>query len=86
MSGLAVAQAVSRWLPTAAVRVRVRKACGVCGGQSGTGADFLRVLRFPLPNHYTNFSIIIITRGLHNRPIGGRNAEWTSWTPPSPLY
>jgi hypothetical protein len=28
---------------------RVRAACGVCGGQSGTGAGFLRVLRFPLP-------------------------------------
>jgi hypothetical protein len=46
--GRAVAQAVSRWLPTAA-RVRVRAACGVCGGQSGTGAGFLRVLLFPLP-------------------------------------
>jgi hypothetical protein len=47
--GRAVAQAVSRWLPTAAARVRVRAASGVCGGQSGTGAGFLRVLRFPLP-------------------------------------
>jgi hypothetical protein len=47
--GRAVAQAVSRWLPTAADRVHVRAACGVCGGQSGTGAGFLRVLRFPLP-------------------------------------
>jgi hypothetical protein len=47
--GRAVAQAVSRWLPTAAARVRVRAACGVCGGQSGTGGGFLRVLRFPLP-------------------------------------
>jgi hypothetical protein len=47
--GRAVAQAVSRWFPTAAVRVRVRAACGVCGGQSGTGAGFLRVLQFPLP-------------------------------------
>jgi hypothetical protein len=28
-------------------------------------------------NHSTNFSIIIITRGWHNRPIGGRSAEWT---------
>jgi hypothetical protein len=45
----AVAQAVSRWLPTAAARVRVRPACEVCGGQSSTGAGFLRVLRFPLP-------------------------------------
>jgi hypothetical protein len=41
--------AVRRWLPTAAARIRVRAACGVCGGQSGTGAGFLRVLRFPLP-------------------------------------
>jgi hypothetical protein len=46
--GRAVAQAVRRWLPTAAARVRVRTACGVCGGQSGTGASFLRVLRLPL--------------------------------------
>jgi hypothetical protein len=41
--------AVKRWLPTAAARVRVGAACGICGGQSGTGAGFLRVLRFPLP-------------------------------------
>jgi hypothetical protein len=72
--GCAVAQAVSRWLPTAAVRA----ACGDCGGQSGTGAGFLRVLRFPLPMHHsTNFSITITTRCWHNRPIGGRSAEWT---------
>jgi hypothetical protein len=48
-SGHAVAQAVSRWLLTAAARVRVRAACRFCGGKSGTGAGFLRVLRFPLP-------------------------------------
>jgi hypothetical protein len=47
--GRAVAQAVSRWLPTAVARVRVRAACGICGGQSGTGAGFLQVLRFPVP-------------------------------------
>jgi hypothetical protein len=39
--GRAVAQAVRRWLPTAAARVRVRAACGVCGGQGGTGTGFL---------------------------------------------
>jgi hypothetical protein len=49
VKGRAVAEAVSRWLPTAAVRVRVRATCGVCDGQSGTGAGLLRVLRFPLP-------------------------------------
>jgi hypothetical protein len=45
----AVAQAVSRWLPTAAALVRVRAACGICGGQRVNGVGFLRVLRFPLP-------------------------------------
>jgi hypothetical protein len=47
--GRAVAQAVRRWLPTAAAWVRLRAAFGVCGGQSGIGAGFLRVLRIPLP-------------------------------------
>jgi hypothetical protein len=48
--GRAIAQAVSRWLPTAAARVRARvRSCGICGGLTGTGAGFLRVLRFTLP-------------------------------------
>jgi hypothetical protein len=43
-------QAVSRRLPTEAARVRVQvRSCGICGGQSGTGACFLRLLRLPLP-------------------------------------
>jgi hypothetical protein len=48
--GRAIAQAVSlRFLNAAAlVRARVRS-CGIYGGYSGTGASFLRVLRFPLP-------------------------------------
>jgi hypothetical protein len=47
--GRTIGQAVSPWLPTAAAWVRVRAACGICGGQRGIGAGFLRVLRFPLP-------------------------------------
>jgi hypothetical protein len=37
-----------------------------------------------LVNYSTNFSIIIITRGWHNRSIGGSSAEWTQLdsTPP----
>jgi hypothetical protein len=32
--GRAIAQAVSRWLPTAAALVRARvRSCGICGGQ-----------------------------------------------------
>jgi hypothetical protein len=49
IKGRAVAQAVSSWLPIAAARVRVRAACGICCGQTGIGAGFLRVLRFLLP-------------------------------------
>jgi hypothetical protein len=48
--GRAIAQALSRRLPTTTPRVRSRfRSCGICGGQSGTGAGFLRVLRFPIP-------------------------------------
>jgi hypothetical protein len=51
--GRAIAQAVSRWLPTAAVRgLRTGRHLGFCGGQIGAGAGFLRVLRFPLPNSF----------------------------------
>jgi hypothetical protein len=45
----AISQVVSRRLPTAAARVRVQvRSCGIYGGQSGTGACFLRVLWFVL--------------------------------------
>jgi hypothetical protein len=46
--GHVIAQVVSGWLPTAAARVRARVcSSGICGGQSGAGAHFLRVLQFP---------------------------------------
>jgi hypothetical protein len=48
--GRVIAQAVNRWLPTAAGRVRSRVwSSEICGGQSGAGSGFLQVLRFPLP-------------------------------------
>jgi hypothetical protein len=48
--GRTIAQVVSRWLPTAAASVRSRVwSSGICGGQSGAGAGFLRAIRFPLP-------------------------------------
>jgi hypothetical protein len=47
--GRAIAQAVSRWLSTAAICARARfRSCGICGGLIRTGAGFLLVLRFPL--------------------------------------
>jgi hypothetical protein len=46
--GRAVAQEVRRRLPTKEGRVGAQVRCGICDEHSGTGADFLRVLRFPL--------------------------------------
>jgi hypothetical protein len=70
--GRAIAQTVSRWLPTAAARVRARVwSCGICGGQSGAVAGFLRVLRFPLPIFIPPIapqSPSSIIWGLYNRP------------------
>jgi hypothetical protein len=79
IKGRAITQAVSRRLPTAArVRAQVRS-CGNCGGQSGTWADFLRLLRFLLPilippNAPQSTSII---RGWYKRPVSGRCTKWT---------
>jgi hypothetical protein len=76
--GRAVAQVVSRWLPTSASRVRVRRGMW----------DLWRTKRYcfrfspstlvsPANYHSSNLSIIIIILGGHNRPIGGRSAVWT---------
>jgi hypothetical protein len=48
-------------LPTTAARVRVQVlSCGIYGGQSGAGTDFLRVLVSPAKLHSTNCSTIAI--------------------------
>jgi hypothetical protein len=78
MIGRAIAHAVSRRLPKAAARIRAQgRSCGICGGQSGTGAGVLRVLRFPLPilipppaPHSSS-----IVQGRYNRPISGRRSK-----------
>jgi hypothetical protein len=78
--GRAIAQAVSRRFPTAASRVR---SYGICGGQSGSGAGFLRGLRFPLPIRIPPIapqpSSIIC--GWYNRPNCGRSTKWTQSHP-----
>jgi hypothetical protein len=82
--GRAIAQAVSRRLPTAAAWVRAQdRSSGICGGQSGTGAGLLRVLRFPLPiliSPTAPHSSSII-RGWYNRPVSGRCTKWTQSHP-----
>jgi hypothetical protein len=68
--GRAIAQTVSRWLPTAAVRGSgPGRHVGVCGGQSGAGAGFLRVLPFPLSNSFHQLlqKIIIINQSINHR-------------------
>jgi hypothetical protein len=83
--GSAIAQAVSRWLPTAAARVRARVwSCGICGGQSGAGAGFLRVLRLPLPIFIPPIapqSSSSIIWGWYNRPEVAAVPSGLSLTP-----
>jgi hypothetical protein len=71
--GRAIAQVVSRWLPTAAARVQARVwSYGIYGGQNGAGADFLRVLRFPVPIFIPPIapkSPPSIIWGWYNRPV-----------------
>jgi hypothetical protein len=79
--GRAIAQAVTRRLPTAAASVRAQVRS--CGGQSGTRAGFLRVLLFPLPalSPLTVPRSSSIIRGRYNKPISGRRIEWTQSHP-----
>jgi hypothetical protein len=77
LTGHAIAQAVSRWLPTAAARVT---SCGICGGQCGTRAGFLQRFRFPLPIRIPPIapqSSSSIIWGWYNRPNSGRSTKWT---------
>jgi hypothetical protein len=65
--GRDIAQAVSRWVPTAAARVRARvTSYGICGGQSGTGVVFSEYFGFPcqssfhqlLHNHHHHLGLV----------------------------
>jgi hypothetical protein len=81
--GRAVAQAVSRWLPTAAARVRSRSEhVGFVVEKAALGQVFSGYFGFPCQSSFTNFSLIIISRGWHNKPIGGLSGEWTQLDPP----
>jgi hypothetical protein len=82
---ISLTQAVSRWLPTTAARVRSQvKQCGICGGKSGAAVGFPRVLRFPLPilSSPTAPHSSSTIRCWYNRPISGRRAKWT-WSHPT---
>jgi hypothetical protein len=76
--GRAIAQAVSRRL-----QAQVRS-CGTSGGQSGTGAGFLRVLSSPLPiliPPTALHSSLFIIWGWYKKPISGRITKSTQSHP-----
>jgi hypothetical protein len=74
--GRAIAQAVSRWLPTAAATVRARSGhVAFVVDKVTLGQVFSEYFGFPPNHHSTKLSILIITRGRYNGPIGGRRAE-----------
>jgi hypothetical protein len=76
--GRAITEAVSRWLPTAAARVQSRVwSSGICGGPSGVGAGFLRVLRFPL-------SFIPPNSPSSQSPGAGTMGQWVADVPSGP--
>jgi hypothetical protein len=82
--GCAIVPAISRRLPTTAARVLSQvKSRGIFGGQSGTGAGFLQVLRFRLPilipSTARHSSSII--RDWYNSPVSARHTKRTQSHP-----
>jgi hypothetical protein len=77
----------SRWLPIAAAQVRVRSGMwGLWWTKRHWGRFSPSTSVSPANHHPTNFSIIIITWGWHNRPINDRSVEWTQLDSTPPLY
>jgi hypothetical protein len=66
------------WIPTAAARVQSRVWWSeICGGQSGVGAGFLRVLWFPLP-------FIPPNSPSSESPRAGTIGQWVADVPSGP--
>jgi hypothetical protein len=85
--GSAMVQAVSRWLPTAAARVRARRwQVGFLMDKMALGQVFSEYFGFPCQSlFHQKFSITTITRGRYNRPVSGQRADWTQFGLQPPL-
>jgi hypothetical protein len=82
----AVAQAVSRWLPTAAARIRVRAACGFVLDKAALGQVFSEYFGFPW-QWFHQFLHHHNQPGLAQEAIVGHSAEWTQLdSTPLPHY
>jgi hypothetical protein len=76
--GRAVAQAVIRWLPTAAARVRVRaEHVGFVVDEAALEQVFSKYFCFPCQSSFYQILHHHNHQGLEKWPIGGRSAEWT---------
>jgi hypothetical protein len=75
---------VSRRFPTAAVHLSQVRLRGICCGESGTGAGFLRVPGFLLPILIPPSTLYkSINRGWYNGPNNDLRAKGTLLTPPA---
>jgi hypothetical protein len=80
--GRDVTQAVSRLFPTAAARFRFRAGMWGLWWTKRQWGRFSSSTSVSPTNHYsTNFSIIIITRYWHNRPLVAAVPSGPNWTP-----
>jgi hypothetical protein len=77
-TGRAIAEAVSRWLPTAVARVQSRVwSSGICGGKVASGQVFSEYFGFPCHS----FHQILHP---HNHPGAGTIGQWVADVPSGP--
>jgi hypothetical protein len=76
----AIAQAFSRWLATAAFRIRAWVwSSGICGGQSGAGAALSENFGFSCESSFHQILHLHNHLGQVQEARSGRRAEWTQF-------